>query len=165
MPLETARQQEIRRIGETVGTAGLTSAIGMENLNAQILIDCLKTGMLIDPELFFAQELNVNRRDPETGGTLLHIAAAYGIRTVLRLLIKHPDTNYLARDGQGRLASALAYEVAHDYAAGRLLLKKEARQSYRTGEKAYGPYAGQTVIGSFGDGPTIIIDDGEDEAS
>jgi hypothetical protein len=164
MPMETPRQDEIRRIGEAVGTAGLTSAMGMENLNAQILIDCLKAGVLIDPELFFGEELNVNWRDAETGGTLLHIAAAYGVRPVLRLLINHPETNYLARDGQGRLASALAYEVAHDYAAGRLLLKREARQSQRTGEKAYGPYAGKTIIESSGDGPTIIINDGQDES-
>jgi ankyrin repeat protein len=108
MPIEAARQEEIRRIGEAVGTAGLTGAMGMENVNAQILIDCLKAGVLIDPELFFGQELNVNWRDAETGGTLLHIAAAYGIRPVLRLLLRREDTDYLARDDQGRLASMLA---------------------------------------------------------
>lgn len=85
----------------------------------------------------------VNSRDPKTNGTMLHIAAALGSRSLLREIIKDPDVDYLVQDFKGRYPSELAYRVARDCALGRLLLKKEMQQASEADLVIYGPDAGK----------------------
>jgi len=113
-------------------------------INTQILIDNLKSRTIVEPELFFDSGISMDYRDPETGGTLLHVAAAYGVRRIIRLILKQDATNYLMRDFKGRHPSELAYEVARDFVLGRFLMKKEIQQA---GNRIiYGPDAGKIVI-------------------
>jgi len=113
-------------------------------INTQILIDNLKSGTIVEPELFFDSGISMDHRDPETGGTLLHVAAAYGVRSIVHLILKQDGTNYLMQDFKGRYPSELAYEVARDFVLGRFLMKKEIQQA---GNRIiYGPDAGKIVI-------------------
>lgn len=113
-------------------------------INTQILIDSLKDATIVDPELFFESGISLDHRDPETGGTLLHVAAAYGVRSIIHLILKEGGANYLLQDFKKRYPSELAYEVARDYVLGRFLMKKEIQQA---GNRIiYGPDAGKIVI-------------------
>lgn len=142
MAQETQQPVEIATLAGTGQAASLPVGTPEESVNAQILIDCVKEAVAIDPALFFAQELDVNWRDLETGLTLLHLAAGYGDRDLFRHLLKHPDTDYLVEDREGRFPSTLAFVIAKDGAMGRLLVKKQGDQAREMGLVAYGPNAG-----------------------
>jgi hypothetical protein len=71
----------------------------------------------------------VNYHDPRNGATALHYVGAQGARPALRALLKTGRCDFLARDGQGRLASELAGLYGRDLAMERLLLKKEISQA------------------------------------
>ncbi len=58
-------------------------------MNAQLLINNLKAGVIVEPQVFFDSGISFDHRDPETGGTLLHIAAACGVRSIFHLALKH----------------------------------------------------------------------------
>ena len=118
----------------------------IEGMNAQLLMNCLKEAVAIDPVLFFAEEIDVNWRDVETGLTLLNLAAGYGDRELLRLLLQHPETDYLVEDREGRFPSTLAFVVAKDSVVGRLLVKKQGDQARSLDLVAYGPDAGATRL-------------------
>lgn len=115
-------------------------------MNAQILIDSLRDGILIDPQVVFDSGVDVNHMDPLTGGVLLHFAAAYGVRELVKMIVKETDTDFLITDVRGRYPSALAYEVAKDFVLGRYLMMKEAQQANEDGVIMYGPDAGNIII-------------------
>lgn len=71
----------------------------------------------------------VNSRDPATGATALHYAAAYGARGALRVLLRSGKCDFLIRDKYDRLPSELAGLYGHDPVMARLLLKKEVQQA------------------------------------
>lgn len=71
----------------------------------------------------------VNARDPATGGTALHYAAANGARPALRVLVNSGRCDFMIRDKKGRLASELAGAYGRDPAMARLLLRKEVEQA------------------------------------
>ena len=114
--------------------------------NAQLLIDCIKAAVAIDPALFFADEINVNWPDPVTGLTLLHLAAGYADRELFRLLLTHPDTDYTVQDVRGRFPSTMAYVHGRDAALARLLIKKQGDQARALSLVIYGPQAGHIRI-------------------
>ena len=115
-------------------------------MNTQILMDSLKSGILIDPQLVFDSGIDIQHIDAQTGGMLLHFAAAYGVRSIVRLIAKQSDTDFLVTDVRGRYPSALAYEAAQDFVLGRYLMMKEARQADADGVIMYGPNAGNIRI-------------------
>ncbi len=113
-------------------------------MNTQILIDNLKAGTIVEPQVFFDGGISLDHRDPETGGTLLHVAAAYGVRSIFHLILKQDDADYTRTDFKDRYPSTLAYEVARDFVLGRFLMKKEMELA---GDIIlYGPGAGKVVI-------------------
>ena len=120
--------------------------------NAQLLIDCIKAAVAIDPALFFEGEINVNWADPKTGLTLLHLAAGYADRELFRLLLANADTDYTVQDGRGRFASTMAYVHGRDVAMGRLLVKKQGDQAREAGLILYGPGAGHIRLDDDGGG-------------
>lgn len=71
----------------------------------------------------------VNTRDPATGGTALHYAAAHAARPALRVLVNSGRCDFMVRDKKGRLASELAGVYGRDPAMARLLLRKEVEQA------------------------------------
>jgi len=144
MAMDRDKYEETRRLILTGQTVAGDFSEDQKAMNTQILIDSLKAGTIVEPEIFFDSGISMDHRDPETGGTLLHAAAAYGVRSVIRLILKDGSTNYLMRDFKGRYPSELAYEVARDFVLGRLLMKKEIEQA---GNRIiYGPDAGKVVI-------------------
>lgn len=114
--------------------------------NAQLLIDCIKAAVAIDPALFFEGEINVNWADPKTGLTLLHLAAGYADRELFRLLLANADTDYTVQDGRGRFASTMAFVHGGDAAMARLLVKKQGDQARAQSLVIYGPQAGHIRI-------------------
>lgn len=80
-----------------------------------------------------ARGVPVNSRDPDTGATALHYAAAQGARRALRVLLRDGGSDHLIRDKQGRLPSELAGLYGNDPAMARLLLRKEAEQARASG--------------------------------
>jgi ankyrin repeat protein len=78
---------------------------------------------------FLEEGFPVTFRDPETGETAFHIAAACRARDALRVLLQSPDCDFLLRDEQGRLPSEMAYIYGEDPAAARLLARKEKQQA------------------------------------
>ncbi len=111
----------------------------------QILIDCLKDATVVDPQVFFYSGIDPLHRDSDTGMTLLHFAAGYDDRDLLRLLLA-PDTDYTMKDRHGRFASTLAYECSRDFVMGRLLIKKQGEQARERGVILYGPRAGMISL-------------------
>lgn len=75
----------------------------------------------------------INVPHPHTGARALHYAAARRMRYVFKWLMNQPGLDYLVQDREGRLPSALAYEVAVDPALGRFLVKKESEQAEARG--------------------------------
>ncbi|MBL4836523.1 MAG: hypothetical protein JKY34_03010 [Kordiimonadaceae bacterium] len=145
MAIDKSKYEQTRDLILSGQTSNLDMSADQKVINTQILMDSLKSGTIIDPEYFFGAGVDVTHRDAETYGTLLHIAAAYGVRSVIRLILKDVNTNYLIQDFKKRYPSELAYEVARDFTVGRLLLKKEMKQAGR--RIIYGPDAGKIVIG------------------
>jgi len=113
-------------------------------MNAQLFINNLKAGVIVEPKVFFDDGISFDHRDPETGGTVLHIAAGLGVRRIFHLALKERDVDYTLTDFQGRYPSTLAYEVARDFVLGRFLMKKEMEQAGNI--ILYGPNAGNVVI-------------------
>lgn len=73
--------------------------------------------------------MSVNYQDPRTKQTALHVAAACRARAAIRVLVKHPDCNFIIRDRYGRLPSELAYEFGADPVLARYLTIKEFKQA------------------------------------
>ena len=73
----------------------------------------------------------IDFRHHKTGETALHVAAACKARDVMRILIAHPDCDYLIRDYKGRLPSELAFLYGNDPTMARLLRIKERQQAAR----------------------------------
>ena len=113
-------------------------------MNAQLLINNLKAGVIVEPKVFFDDGISFDHRDYETGGTVLHVAAALGVRSVFHLALKEGDVDYMITDFQDRYPSTLAYEVARDFVLGRFLMKKEMEQAGNI--ILYGPNAGNVVV-------------------
>lgn len=74
-------------------------------------------------------EKMVNFREPNTGQTTLHRLAAGGARAAIRVLLTYDNLDLLARDGQGRLASEVAFVDGRDPALCHLLEIKEREQA------------------------------------
>lgn len=85
---------------------------------------------------------NVNIRESKTGATALHFAAVLKSREMINWLAKCDGIDFLIKDNDGRLPSALAFEVADDTVIGRYLAKKQAEQARARGIDL------KTVIGS-----------------
>lgn len=85
--------------------------------------------------LMVSSGLEVNFQD-EHGMTPLHHAAASGERGCLRILVACGRCDYLIRDHFDRYASDIAIEWGRDYAAGRLLVKKQIQQAMAQGVPA-----------------------------
>lgn len=68
---------------------------------------------------------NINARDPESGGTVLHLAARTLNRPAIKALIKRRDLDVLALDDEGCFPSQRALEADSRSAIGHLLLRKE----------------------------------------
>lgn len=66
--------------------------------------------------------------DEQTGGTALHVAAAYDCREIVRLLVNTGRCDYLAEDDAGRTPAAVARRLGADPVISRLLARKEAQQ-------------------------------------
>jgi len=76
---------------------------------------------------------DVNTRDAESGATALHYAASMHAREIINWLAKRENIDYLIQDNEGRLPSALAYEVSDDPVIGRFLVKKQNEQAQAQG--------------------------------
>lgn len=66
--------------------------------------------------------------DEPTGGTALHIAAAYNCRDIIRLLVNTGVCDYTARDRAGRTPTMVARRIGSDPVISRFLAMKEAQQ-------------------------------------
>lgn len=97
------------------------------NIN-DLFIECVKAGDAVAAKKLMIEGFNINAQD-EHGMTALHYAAAMGARPCVRLLVNSGKCDYLIQDNQGRYASELAFEWAHDYAVGVLLSKKQVKQA------------------------------------
>lgn len=110
---------------------------GYRNLQAiaagRMLVSAASTGAWQDVEGFLNENGDINFAHEETGFTALHYAASREIRALLRILIRHKELNYLARDKKGRLPSTLAFEIAGNALMGRFLMKKEMQQARERG--------------------------------
>jgi len=76
---------------------------------------------------------NVNIQLPGTKASALHYAAGTRSRQVLLWLGQFKELDYLLQDREGRLPSAVAYEVADDPVIGCYLTKKENEQARARG--------------------------------
>lgn len=76
---------------------------------------------------------NVNFQEPTTGATALHFAASIKSREIINWLAKRDGIDFLIKDKEGRLPSALAFEVAESPVIGRYLAKKQAAQASEQG--------------------------------
>jgi ankyrin repeat protein len=119
-PTETA-------FGGRIFEAELTErALGMRLLQAAKECNARKIQLLLD------QDAPVNYIDYADGATALHYVAAYRARPALRVLLKSGKSDFLMRDGKGRLPSQ-AREFGRDDAMARLLMIKEMRQAQARG--------------------------------
>lgn len=66
--------------------------------------------------------------DPRTGKTLLHYAAAYDARDVVRFLTAEPGADFAAKDRHGRSPADIAYQNWGHTAVARYLLNRELEQ-------------------------------------
>lgn len=144
MAIDKEQYEETRRLILSGQSSASDFASDPKAMNAQILMDSLKAGIIVEPQVFFDSGISFEHRDPETGATVLHVAAAYGVRRIFHLLLKEEDVDYMVTDFQDRYPSALAYEVAHDFVLGRFLMKKEMQQAGNI--ILYGPNSGNVVI-------------------
>lgn len=90
-------------------------------------------GDLRQVKLLIDKGANVNFREPTTGATALHFAAALKAREMINWLVKQDGIDFLIKDKDGRLPSALAFEAADDPAIGRFLARKQAEQARERG--------------------------------
>jgi hypothetical protein len=74
----------------------------------------------------------MSHRHPTIGANALHMAAGSQARPLVRLLLPLWE-GFTLRDGQGRLASELAYLYGEDPAMARLLGRLERREAAQTG--------------------------------
>tara|TARA_R110002110_G_scaffold415337_1_gene649287 strand:- start:22734 stop:23174 length:441 start_codon:yes stop_codon:yes gene_type:complete len=96
-------------------------------------INAARMGELSSMQAWVEQGANVNATEPATGATALHLAAAMKARPIINWLAKCDGIDYLITDNEGRLPSALAFEVADDPAIGRYLAGKQAAQARERG--------------------------------
>jgi len=90
-------------------------------------IESARRGDVAAVRAWLEEGFPITYQDRLTGETALHAAAGSQARSVVRLLLPlWPD--FLIRDGQGRLASELAYLYGEDPALSRLLAIKEQKQ-------------------------------------
>lgn len=90
-------------------------------------IESARRGDVAAVRAWLEEGFPITHQDKLTGETALHAAAGSQARSVVRLLLPiWPD--FLIRDGQGRLASELAYLYGEDPALSRLLAIKEQKQ-------------------------------------
>ena len=90
-------------------------------------IESARRGNVAAVQAWLEEGFPITYQDRLTGETALHAAAGSQARSVVRLLLPlWPD--FLIRDGQGRLASELAYLYGRDPALSRLLAIKEQKQ-------------------------------------
>ena len=68
---------------------------------------------------------NINARDPDSGGTVLHLAARTLNRPAIKALMKRRDLDVLALDDEGYFASQRALETDSRSPIGHLLLGRE----------------------------------------
>lgn len=68
---------------------------------------------------------NINARDAETGGSILHLTARTLNRPAIKALLKRADIDFLVRDAEGWFPSQLALDLDSRSAIGHLLLRKE----------------------------------------
>lgn len=146
MAIDLTLYEQTRQLILSGQVDSLDMSAGQKEVNTQLLMDSLKEGVVIDPEMFFDVGIDHFYRDPATFGTLLHVSAAYGIRSIIRKLLTEPEVDYLVQDYKKRYPSELAYEVARDFALGRLLMKKEMQQATKTNRIIFGPDAGKIII-------------------
>ncbi|HXW21980.1 MAG TPA: hypothetical protein VEK14_03660 [Rhodomicrobium sp.] len=90
-------------------------------------IESARRGNVAAVRALLEEGFPITYHDRLTGETALHAAAGSQARPVVRLLLPiWPD--FLIRDGQGRLASEVAYLYGQDPALSRLLAIKEQKQ-------------------------------------
>lgn len=90
-------------------------------------IESARRGNVAAVRAFLEEGFPITYKDRLSGETALHAAAGSQARSVVRFLLPlWPD--FLIRDGQGRLASELAYLYGEDPALARLLAIKEQKQ-------------------------------------
>lgn len=90
-------------------------------------IESARRGNVAAVRAFLEEGFPITYKDRLTGETAMHAAAGSQARSVVRLLLPlWPD--FLLRDGQGRLASEVAYLYGEDPALARLLAIKEQKQ-------------------------------------
>jgi hypothetical protein len=90
-------------------------------------IESARRGNVAAVRAWLEEGFPITYQDRLTGETAMHAAAGSQARGVVRLLLPlWPD--FLIRDGQGRLASELAYLYGEDPALSRLLAIKEQKQ-------------------------------------
>lgn len=90
-------------------------------------------GDLRNMQSMFEKGANVNFQEAITGATALHFAASLKSREIINWLAKRDGIDFLIKDKEGRLPSALAFEVADDPVIGRYLAKKQAAQARARG--------------------------------
>lgn len=111
----------------------LTERLSQESDPNRHLLGFARLGRVIAVENALREGADVNTRHPSTGATALHYAAAVRARAVINRLAKCENIDYLICDNNGRLPSALAYEVAADLVIGRYLVKKQGEQARARG--------------------------------
>lgn len=80
-----------------------------------------------------AQGADVNARDQTTFLSALHYAAGCRAWRFIRMMESVQSLDFLQKDRKGRLASALAFEVAKDPELGEYLLEREIGQAEANG--------------------------------
>lgn len=90
-----------------------------------ILTACRTGDLAFITALLEVPAATLHHQEDRTGFTPLHYAAAYNARRVVVALVNSGRCDVLAKDGLGRTAASLAYEVAGNAALGRYLLRKE----------------------------------------
>ncbi|MCB1878211.1 MAG: hypothetical protein KDH88_19725 [Chromatiales bacterium] len=79
----------------------------------------------------------INEKDPETGMTALHWAAAHAVHGLRSALYQRPDLDELVLDAEQRYPSDLARAIAQDEALGAELQTRERQYAERTGKTAW----------------------------
>ena len=112
------------KVKAVTSTDNFSSTIEYKLLGREFL-QAVKRGTPATVAAYLDAGMPVNFQDPRTFQTALHVAAACRARAAIRVLVKHPDCNFIIRDRYGRLPSELAYEFGNDPALARYLTNKE----------------------------------------
>lgn len=109
-------------------------------------------GDLAPAKLAIAEDADVNACHPALDLPIIHIAAGYGFRDIVRTILATERCDLTVRDKFGRLPSDCAAQCAHDYELAEELAQAQAQQFRSSGKDPRRPTAPD--YGSFVHEPT-----------